>query len=641
MKAYKRPEYPTNLLFFDCETKARRNSGEEKSEKHFLWFGMMLAYRRDNGERTRIKRMMYTTPDEFWNALISRLDNSRPLWVFAHNLIFDLTIVDCWTKADEYGIDVNLPVLEDPPIFLCCQHERGKVNFVDTFNYWKNSVADIGKSIGLNKLDMPTGNKINQQWKDYCQRDVDVISTAVDNLIQWLKSNDLGPLSFTIASIAMGTYKHRFMPRNCIHVHDNEPILQLERQSYHGGLTHPYFIGERKEKIWKLDVNSLYPTMMLEKYPIRMESRTANITPSALLAKSSKWGLLADVTINTDKTPYPVVHSQRLVEGVGNFRCVLCGPELLDALSNGNVQKVNYAVMYEMAYIFNDYVKYFYDQRQRYKNKGDNVSQYFCKILLNSLYGKFGQQYYKWIDLTYDVLDGIYQSHGLTIPEQYEDSNSLPVFSFGHNKWQPLGLPDPLQIRFVGNLLQVKLLEGEHHESCPIIASYVTSYSRQHMRELRTIAGHYNTFYCDTDSLFVNAMGFQRLNRAGWISSSDLGKLKIEGIENYLHVYGPKDYIFGSQKVHKGIRHNAKAVCPHCDEVLSEKWRCKKCRLTIKEVNKWEQLQFEGIASILKRKPDPYIEIKTIRKTLHRQYTKGTVSPSGWTEYPVLSLDDQ
>src|ERR1700687_5350656 len=221
MQVYKKPQYPTNLMFVDTETKPGKGSVKGQLERHWLWFGYTLAFRREGGKRTRVDALQFNTVKEFWDFLITRLDSSRPLWVFAHNLMFDLTILDCWGQADKYGIEVDLPVLDDPPCFLCCTHELGKVNFVDTFNYWKCSVEDLGKQQGLKKLPKPKTDKLDAKWCKYCQRDVDVIAKAVENLIQWLQDNDLGPLSYTIASIAMSTYKHRFMPHDTIHVHDN------------------------------------------------------------------------------------------------------------------------------------------------------------------------------------------------------------------------------------------------------------------------------------------------------------------------------------------------------------------------------------------------------------------------------------
>src|ERR1700759_988500 len=328
MAEIKTNSYPTNLLFVDTETMSTPHPEDKNTTREVFWFGYTLAYRREGKLRTREDKRWFYSIKEFWDYVETRLDNGRPLWIFAHNLMFDMVILDIWTEGDTRGFDIALPVLDDPPTFICCNHKRGKVNFVDTFNYWKSSVSDIGKSLGIPKLEMPKKRKMSKAWLTYCARDVDILGQAIDNLIAWLQDNNLGSLSYTNASIAFNTYKHRFMPKNTIHVHDNQSLLDLERESYHGGLTHTYFIGSVHKKIYKLDVNSLYPTMMLKEYPVSPYKRHKDITPQQLLTEMKRYGAVAQVDIVSKDTPYPVYDGKRLLEAVGTYTTVLCGEEL-------------------------------------------------------------------------------------------------------------------------------------------------------------------------------------------------------------------------------------------------------------------------------------------------------------------------
>ena len=640
MTPIKQIQYPTNLLFFDTETKAHKLKRKPKSEFHKFWFGHVLAYRREANIRTRIIDQPIKSVDAFWKLIINRLDPKRPLWCFAHNIIFDLTILDCWQRADEYGIEIDMPVLDDPPVIICCSHERGKVNFIDTFNYWKCSVSDIGVSLGTPKLKLPKSPELSPKWLAYCRQDVHILGRAIDQLIRWLSDNDLGPLSYTIASIALNTYKHRFMPTNTIHIHDNDQLLSLERRAYHGGLTHSYFLGAVSGPIYKLDVNSLYPSVMLNNYPVQPISSPHVSTKRELLRAMHDHGAVAECVIDTNDHPYPVHDGHRLLEAVGHYRTVLCGQELYDALENDHVYSLGRVQLYELADIFSKYVNYFWTKRLEYKAANNGVGSMFCKYLLNSLYGKFGQRSTIWVDLNYDMLTSLYQQQGLEIPSDYDNENCLPDFSFGINHWQPLNYPEPLTLRFINGSLQIKQVQGDHHESSPIIAAYVTSYARSQMRGLRQISGEKNSFYTDTDSLFVNQRGFDNLQRKKQISSDRLGKLKLEEILTKLTIFGPKDYVTNNARVIKGIRKDAVPLCPACLEPLSKRQYCNTCKKPYINVTTFQQIQFEKVKSILRREPLPYIEIKQIVKTLSRKYNKGTVSPSGWTNYPRLGLTD-
>lgn len=627
---------PSNLMFFDCETLSSASTLNTQIECHYLFFGCTLAYRLVNGERTRQSSIVFSSAHEFWAELVKRIDPSRPLWVFSHNLGFDLTIVEAWDLADEYGLDIDYAVLDDPPTFIHCTHKRGKVVFVDTFNFWKNSLEELGKSVGVEKGKMPNTRKITQEWIKYCRTDVEIIARSVDSLITWLDSNNLGSMRYTIASIALNIYKHRFMPVDSIYVHTDDEVLMLERESYHGGLTHCYYLGEITNKVYKLDVNSLYPYVMLNKYPSKLLHSTKNITPKELFKEMDLFGAVARVKIETNDYPYPYYDGKRLLEAVGNYETVLCGDELVCALRLGHIKYVKTAAFYEMRDIFSSYVNYFWEKRLEFKLKGDFVAQYFCKILLNSLYGKFGQRGYDWRTLTYDVLNSLYTEQGIECPKKYRDKSNIPTFGQGISQWTPEGLSDPLIIRQIGNLTQVKLTVGEHYESCPIIASYVTSYARSYIRSLTRVAGLRNVYYTDTDSLFVSSKGFNTLQSRNYISDMEIGKLKLEETTNYLRIYGPKDYIFGPQRVCKGIRRNARPVCSNCDGALTARGYCRTCKRWIDDITSWEQLQFEGLRSVLKRTERNHIKIARVIKTLNREYNKGTVNADGWTSYPVI-----
>jgi hypothetical protein len=136
------------------------------------------------------------------------------------------------------------------------------------------------------------------------------------------------------------------------------------------------------------------------------------------------------------------------------------------------------------------------------------------------------------------------------------------------------------------------------------------------MRTLREIAGVHNVYYTDTDSLFVNEKGSTRLRSDGWVNDHTLGSLKLEGVEDSVIIRGPKDYKFGVSETIKGIRKNATQI----DE------------------NTYQQIQFEGLKSVLRRKPEPYITISQVTKTLSRVVTKGVVRKDGWVDYIRLDL---
>jgi len=88
------------------------------------------------------------------------------------------------------------------------------------------------------------------------------------------------------------------------------------------------------------------------------------------------------------------------------------------------------------------------------------------------------------------------------------------------------------------------------NHSFPAIASHITAYARMYLYELIKKAGFENVYYCDTDSLFVNEEGYNRLKN--FIDDKELGKLKLEEVGECI-IWGAKNYKFNETRKIKGI----------------------------------------------------------------------------------------
>lgn len=607
---------PSNLLFFDCETKGRYFKDQPGCTFQYLWFGYAYACRYEEGRETRVQKLFFKNTNSFWKFVLSRMDKCRPLYVFAHNLPFDLTVCDFWEHKVFKNTKVNFTIFEAPPTVISLLQNGNTINFVDTLNYWRTSLREIGEGCGMDKLEMPSIKQSFIKWKIYCERDVMILKTAVLKMMSFIKEHNLGPFSFTQASQAMAAFRTRFM-KHQIFVHDNVKALSLERKAYHGGLVHNFFIGKVEKKIWKLDVNSLYPSVMLSYFPVKLVAYEEGVNLRNLRKYAKSYGLVANVDIKTDEDLYPVKDNGKLMEARGNFNTTICGSELLRALRTNSITYCYAMGRYELQRIFKEFVEFFYAKRLEYKKPPINISyDLFCKLMMNSLYGKFGQRSYEWVDLTWDNFQLWYALKGLPFPKSYTLKNYLPKGLFLSSSFFPLGSPDTIQVRKIGTVEQMRLPVDEHSMSCPIIAAYVTSYGRERLRELIRKAGKKHVYYCDTDSLFVDKQGYHNLLKWKEIDPTTLGKLKIEETSSKTIFKCPKVYTFNGQETIKGIRKDA---------------------IQIGE-NEYMQNQFEGLRTILQREPNPYIKISWITKKNSYIVDKVNLTRSGWTEPIRLSM---
>lgn len=601
--------HPSNFMFFDTETINTYKGKDKDIEQHQLDFGCIWAFRYEQKQVTRSKKATFKNKDQYYSLIKSRLDKKRPLYLVAHNLGFDLTIVDWWDYAEHLGMNCLYAILEDPPLFMSYQWYGCKIIIVDTFNYWKCSVADMGKALNIPKLEIDLKKATFKAKEKYCQRDVEIIAKQVINLLDFLTDNDLGTFGISAPTIAMNTFKKRFMKHE-IFIHDRVKVLQLERDCYYGGLVNNFYIGKsRGELLYYVDVNSLYPSVMVNSYPTKLLGSYKDIQPKNVDIYDPQIGYCADCEIQTMLETYPMRYQKRLCEVRGKFRTKICGPEFLKALQNKHVKHIYHLSMYTLEPIFKDYVEHLWLLRQRFREPKGNPQEQLIKLLLNSLYGKFGMKGFDWKDFNYTNMENYYDLMSVPFPDEYKKGITDPIMDNHIMLWYPINLNTPVKLRYLSGKLQMQFPTGEHTESFCGIAAFVTSYARERLRQLIKIAGKQQTYYCDTDSLFVSTLGHQRLAQAKELDQHQLGKLKIESVSSTWGFFGPKDYYFGNKHVLKGIKKNAKQVSPGV----------------------FEQLQFEGLKSVLNRGAKPYIEIRTIIKHNHRNYAKGLLTRSGWT----------
>ena len=312
----------------------------------------------------------------------------------------------------------------------------------------------------------------------------------------------------------------------------------MERQSYFGGRCECFKIGTFKDgPYYKLDVNAMYPYVMkLHEYPIRLEKVSCKVKQKTLVELSKKYCYTALLEIDTDEPVYPYRQGGKLIFPTGQFETTLTTPSLLYAIKKGHVKRIIKVAAYHKGLLFNNFVNYFYQKRLGYRMDRNPAFAYICKLILNSLYGKFGQKA--------SVI--------------LEEKKGEAGHDFRKLIWHVQEQAFYIHQSFFGLEQYIKMSEEEGLNSVPSIAAHVTDYARLYLWSLIKKAGIKNCYYCDTDSLIVNEAGKKRLNRI--IDPDNLGSLKVEEVTNTLMIRGAKNYRFGKKEKIKGIPVTAKRL---------------------------------------------------------------------------------
>jgi hypothetical protein len=429
-------------------------------------------------------------------------------------------------------------------------HDSRVILLLDTMNYFTTSVRVLGDALGVEKYTVDFAEADDDLLSAYCSRDVEIIKTFFLRFLTFLKQHDLGSLQKTLASQSMHAFRHRFM-RHKILIHNDAHALVLERSAYIGGRVEVWKVGKVKERVYKLDVNSMYPAMMQRHaFPCRLKRVYVKTLTTRFLKFLLQQGyVLAHVGLETDKPVYPIKLQGKVLHPVGTFRAVLGTAALQYALQHNHIRVVYSAALYEQEKLFYNFVEFFWNQRRAAKERGDEVETLLFKLVMNSLYGKFGQK-------AYDRQ----QYHDASSLEFYSEScitNGAPgmVWRIGHDyivntnrKPRVLQQHETLADMTDADLQQALQYESTH--SLCAIAAAVTEYARMHLWSLIEQAGPENVYYMDTDSLVVNNTGLQNLRKE---IGADLGMLKVEDESNDVVFNAPKDYKFNDVVKLKGV----------------------------------------------------------------------------------------
>lgn len=290
--------------------------------------------------------------------------------------------------------------------FKVTKHYCNKVTFKDSLKIFPNfSVERVAQGfnlpIGKLELDYETerevGHKLTEHEIAYIRNDVEIMARALNIMFD----NNLTKM--TIAGDAMSSFKD-FQPdwRKIF------PKLPLDidaeiRTAYRGGFT--YVNDKYTEKPVGsgivLDVNSLYPAMMLKELPYGKPEFFEGKYQDDLAYPLYIQQLTCDFQIKPDKIPTIQLHNNlsfmpnEYIKSSKNKRVTLnlTKPDLELFFEHYDVDVYEWNGGWKFKKrkgVFDDYINYWTEQKIKAAKEGNAPQRQIAKLMLNSLYGRTG-----------------------------------------------------------------------------------------------------------------------------------------------------------------------------------------------------------------------------------------------------------
>lgn len=590
-KTSKRPE---TVLFIDAEAEINRPDEDREEHTFRLGVGCLATYTEEDGLQAQEWRR-FAEEGDLWGWVEELSTEHKRLLIVSHNIDYDARVCRAFWFLPHLNWSPTYCVMSPSCTMFVWERGEHKIEMLDNMNWWQASVAQLGQSVDLPKLEVDFDTATEEKLFTYCKRDVEILVKLWRSWFQFLDTHDLGSFGITAAKQAFNAYRHRFMDEK-IGIHNNSVCAALSRESYHGGRAECFFVGKAQPgTYYKLDVNALYAAMMAwYPQPRKLVKVIQNVSVDFLDTLLGQYLAIAEVVVEAREPIYVKQISGRNSYPTGSFLTTLTTPELQVALINNEVRGIGRVALFQGTDLFSEYVDYFTPLRAQYRENGDLARSRMCKLLRNSLQGKFGQVAHKQEVIGEAPLDTVEVRRWLDA----ESGRSCVDWTFG------------------GSIIR-QYHGGEPWDSLPAIPAHVAAYGRVYMYSLIRLAGRTHVFYIDTDSLIVDEAGFHNLS--GVIDPGKIGWLKIEGIAEDLEINAKKDYRFGDLRTLKGIKSNAVQLAPD----LFEQWHFTTIRYAFMEQN------LDGV------------RLRKVQRKQHYGRISGTVGQDGWVRPPHLRLNPQ
>lgn len=361
-----------------------------------------------------------TTIEEFFNFCKNPKINYQ---IYFHNLKFDCEFMFSYLLSNGYtcikdkkerkdktftALISDMNQIYSIEIYFDTHNKKhiNKLTIFDSLKILNFPVEQIAKifDLPISKLELDyktmreVGHVLTEHEIDYIRNDVEIMSRALKVMF------DSGLTKMTIGADALSNYKKIYKRFNHYY-----PVLAYEidqdiRRSYRGGFTYlnPIYKNKITGAGLVLDVNSLYPSVMYNELlpfsqPLFYEGEYEENDLYPLFVQTFscsyevKKGMLPTIQIKNNLSFNPTEYSESSNGDIVTL--TLTSVDLKLFFEHYDVYDLNYHSGWMFKGIrgmFTEYIDHWMSEKIKATEEGNKGKRQIAKLMLNSLYGKFG-----------------------------------------------------------------------------------------------------------------------------------------------------------------------------------------------------------------------------------------------------------
>ena len=573
---------PASVIVLDTETEWRV---EGTSELHTLrlWVAVHVDRRHVRKTQGPVCWGWGNTPGELAEWLTGRTRGRDSVWVYAHNLNFDLVTTNLVETMSDHDWTVTDFSVSNGAPWLRLKRGSKVLTVVDSWTWLPESVESLATRMGRSKVPLPANDDGEIEWWQRCASDVDLTARSVLGLMDWWDGESLGRWSISGAGSGWNAMRHTESgERHVIQLGPDPDELQREarwvrravdagrewcyvdrdRTAVRGGRKDAAVVRSATGGPWvELDLVKAYPTVARDlPLPVKRGWTFDSLPVDSKWIGSRFWGVIADCRVRTDRPRYPVRHGGVTWYPVGEFRTTLAGPELRWARDNGDLVEVGAGQAHRLGFALRPWATWVLDPSRGGTVDVPPVAEVACKVWGRSVLGKFAGRVHRS-----EPLEGAAPA-GWSVTDMWDRPSGRrgAEVTMGGSKW-------------------LVTYDGDGENCYPAVLAWVESEVRVRLgKVLEALDGAWWT--ADTDGLLVDLSGPIDWLRWGVVRLGDhardpfgLGQSLCDQLEaltrpltlrpkrvfESLAVLGPQHLIAGDVRKMSGVRASSEQTAPY------------------------------------------------------------------------------
>jgi len=251
-------------------------------------------------------------------------------WVYAHNLAFDARILGWPDTLQARGWKLTGMAITEGPTWFRFSKGIKRLTITDSYSLLPVPLAKVAADMTSIKTVLPNNDSDDDgAWLSRCERDTEILMTAILACLRWWDSNRMGRWGITGPSCGWNAFRQRYHDQRIL-IDIDETAMRFERRAVYGGRREAFKVGHYPDGYFAdLDFVGAYAGIAGNyNLPAKRGVHFDAAPDDWHKRRSQNVGIIADCIVRTDRPLAPARYGGIVFYPKGTFNTILASPEI-------------------------------------------------------------------------------------------------------------------------------------------------------------------------------------------------------------------------------------------------------------------------------------------------------------------------